>query len=279
MLYRAMQVDGQVRSYMDAVMPLLVESVVLGVLVNLVSGYIGDRLAMDGTTLFIILFLLLATLLVYALYRSQLRGGDLAPSRPTEFGSLLSLVFYAQLSLFDCAEVSGFNRWVLLGAGAIPFFLGLGISNVLDAKWHKYQQWKKEQEKEREQAERKPEPPVAASAGRFEREERTSTTRISVRSMLDALADVERQPGIIIVIIEAILSVQRSVTQMEIFEACRRLSKQLPSVGLIELIRDLMGSFVNVRQGTRKVLLKTEERDEWRIVEESSGWPKDDSWM
>jgi hypothetical protein len=268
-----MRAGNQFRQYTDTLVPLLVESVVLGVLVNLVSDYIGSWLAIDGTTVFIILFLLLAVMVLYTLYRGQYRDGGMDYQKPTEFGSLLSLVFFAQLLFFDCATLADFNKWLLIGAGSIPYLLGTGMSGVLDAKWHEYMHWKKsmedsEKEKERERLknEQANKPPVTVSAP--ETSTREQFPRINMHSVLDGLADCERQPGILVVIIESILSVKNSVTQLEIFEVCRRLSRMLPTISILELIRDLMASFVNIRQTNRKVRLLTDDRDNWEIVEE-----------
>jgi hypothetical protein len=253
---------GQFSQYTDTIIPLIIESVVLGALVNLVSDYIGSRIAMDGVTVFILLFLLLAFLLLYALFQGQVRDRDFTLQKPTEFGSLLSLVFFIQLLFFDCTKVSEFSKWFLVGAGVVPFFLGTGLTGILETKWRKF---KDDLSKKSPTPNLKAEPPAGVSTG--SEDEDGQTTRISIHSVLDGVADIERQPGILIVIIESILSVKKMVTQLEIFEVCRILSKELPSAKFIELIRDFMAKFVNIRQSTRKVSLHTENASDWKIIE------------
>jgi hypothetical protein len=98
-------------------------------------------------------------------------------------------------------------------------------------------------------------------------EERDHTFRVSTRTALQRDMDVEQQPGILFIIIESILAVKKTASQWEIFEACKMVSKQLPSTGLFELIRDLMATFVNIRQKGRGVQLITEDPKDWKIIE------------
>jgi hypothetical protein len=297
-------------NYTDTLFPLLVESVIIGVLVNLVSDFVASRLQMDVFTVSLLLFVLLAVIVLYALLQRQWNGRDpLAPQKPSELGSILSLVFFARLLFLDCLDLAEFNRWLLIGIGAVPFFTGLGMTSVLDAKYHferklgRNTQRPLEQElaaaqrarqdaedaanRARQEAEsarralqeveaaRRAESPSAKNAREYDEWER----RINMRSVIQGDLDVERQPGVLLVIIESILSVKDTVTQMEIFEVCRSLSRKMPVANLLELIRDLMASFVNIRQSVRSVNLSTEDPKNWRIMENISYWKKNNQGM
>ena len=276
-------------NYVNALIPLLVESVLIGVLVNLASDYLANKIQVDETTIFIILFLLVAVIALYALYQKRLNDPDGQPS-PTDFGGMLSLVFLSQLFLLDCADLSQFNRWLLIGAGTLPFLAGASMKAVLNDKYqgwlHKIMEEQKHRDEKRklEEQAREAEWTAKLEAERRARreaeikaeklygrdasdEERNRTFRVSARAALQRDMDVEQQPGVLFIIIESILAVKKTVSQWEIFEACKAVSKQLPSMGLFELIRDLMATFVNIRQKGRKVQLITENPEDWKIIE------------
>jgi hypothetical protein len=283
------------RNYTDTFVPLLVESVLIGILVNLVSDYVAswlqakDWLQMDGTSVSLLLFLLLAVIALYAFFQRRIGNPEYPdPQRPTEFGSMLSLVFFAQLLFLDCSKLAEFNRWLLIGAGSAPFLVGTGMTGYLHSKYHEYQdrKYKSEEKKRAEwaveaerQAQRmagmqssKPSVPTAAENPYDDDLKRAS--RINMRAAIQGDLDVERQPGVLLIIIESILSVKKTVTQMEIFEVCKSLAKKIPVDNLLELIRDLMGSFVNLRQNIRGVNLNTEDKTNWQITENISYWKK-----
>lgn len=279
-------------NYVNALIPLLVESILIGVLVNLASDYLANKIQVDDTTIFIILFLLIAVIALYALYQKRLNDPDGQPS-PTDFGGMLSLVFLSQLFLLDCADLSEFNRWLLIGTGAFPFLAGASMKAVLNDKYqgwlHKIMEEQKHRDEKRKleeqiretewtakleterRARREAEIKAEKLYGRNTAdEERDHEFRVSTRAALQRGMDVEQQPGILFIIIESILAVKKTVSQWEIFEACKMVSKQLPSTGLFELIRDLMATFVNIRQKERRIQLVTENPEDWKIMEAKS---------
>ncbi len=283
------------RNYLDTLVPLFAESVVIGVLVNLVSTYaeawlVKNQMPLNGATLALLLFLLLAVLALYALFQVRARTiENYQPQKPTELGSMLSLVFFAQLLLLDCSQLLEFNRWALLGVGVTPFLIGTGMSGYLDDKYHEWkrkyvQQVQEEKAREEERRaheeasvttpEKGSEPPVNENPAA---EKANRTPRFNMRAVLENDMDVEQQPGILFIIIESILSVKQTVTQLEIFEVCRALTRKLPPSTIFDLIRDLMESFVNIRGGNRKVQLNAEDPRNWKIIESNPYWKKNDA--
>jgi len=287
------------RSYTSTLIPLLVESVLIGLLVNLVSDYVAawldakNWLHMDGTSVSILLFLLLSVIFLYAFFQKQANNFESPdPQRPSEFGGMLSLAFFIQLLLLDCSNLAEFNRWLLIGAGTAPFLLGAGMTGYLHSKFHDYLYWKEkrrveqalEMEKQaRQDAEKRAQrltevqyskSSTPSESDIFYDDEVRRVTRINMRAVIQGDMDVERQPGILLIIIESILSVKKAVTQMEILEVCRTLSRKMPLPNLLELVRDLMGSFVNLRQSIRDVNLVTEDSRNWKITENTAYWKK-----
>ncbi len=269
-------------SYLETLIPLIVESVIVGVLVNLVSDYVASRMQMDVFTVSLLLFLLSAVIVLYVLFQRQLSGRDtVAPQKISELGSMLSLMFFTRLLFLNCSELAGFDKWLLIGVGAVPILSGLSLTSFLDARYrelrHEKEQQKKlgnaieavQQARQEAEAAKRADVPNSLSLRDDEWER-----RINIRSVIQGDLDVERQPGVLLIIIEAILSAKKTVTQMEIFEACKSLTRKMPAVNLLELIRDLMGSFVNLRQSVRGVNLNTEDPTDWQITESIPYWKK-----
>jgi hypothetical protein len=276
--------------YLETLIPLVVESAIVGVLVNLISDYVASRLQMDVFSVSLLLFLLLAIIAVYALFQSQWSRSDpVPPQKPSELGTMLSLMFFTRLLFLNCSELAGLDKWLLIGIGAAPYLSGLTMTSFLNGKYHKYEKELQEKltnaydavHRARQEAEiaqralkevtaaKRTESPLLQSPSNDE-----SERRIHIRSVLQGNLDVKQQPGVLLIIMEAILSAKKTVTQMEIFEACRSLTRNMPVANLLELIRDLMGSFVNLRQIVRGVNLITEDPTNWRITESNPYWKK-----
>lgn len=297
--------NAESRSYTNTLISLIVESVIIGILVNLLSDYIASYLQMDVFTVSLLLFVLLAVGAVYVLFQMQWkRPGDMAPQKPAELGSMLSLVFFARHLFLDCATGAEFDRWFLIGLGSVPLLAGLGMTSFLDAK-HRFtgkmdeellmqklviaQQAKQAAEEsatrtrhelegtrralQEVQASKPAQPPTTVRDAR-DADEEEQRRRLDMRSVIQGNLDVERQLGVLLVIIESILSVKKTVSQMEIFEVCRALTRNLPVANLFALIREFMGSFVSLRQSIRGVNLNTEDRANWTINESTPYWKK-----
>lgn len=280
-------------NYINALIPLLVEGVLISGLVNLASDYLATKIQVDDTTIFIVLFLLIALIALYAQYQKQLNAPDDPASQqpsPTDLGGVLSVAFFSRFFLLDCADLAAFNRWYLIGLGSFPFLAGASMKAVLNDKYqawlHQIMEGQKHREEKRKLEDQAREAEWTArleaeKRARHEAEiraeklssggpsdgERDHAFRVSVRTALQRDLDVEQQPGVLFIVIESILAVKKTVSQWEIFEACKMVSKELPSTGLFELIRDLMAAFVNIRQKGRRVQLITEDPKDWKIIE------------
>lgn len=261
-------------TYTDSITPLLAEAIILAVLVNLASKYIGGWLRVDGGVLSVTLFSLLAMTALSVLYRRQRRNLSIEDrQKPAEFGSVLSLVFFAQFLFWDAARMAEFNKWILLGVGALPFLAGVGFTEMLD---QVLRQKRRTEELMRhfDQAQRAAAQANHADAFEAPRGENARSeaeliqrARISLRAVIQGKLDLERQPAIFFIIIESILSAQKSVSQMEIFAVCRVLSKEPLSSNFSGLIYESMAKFVTLHQDARNVMLLTDGGSGWTIVE------------
>lgn len=268
-------------TYTDSITPLLAEAIILAVLVNLASKYIGGWLRVNGGVLSVTLFSLLAMVALSVLYRRQRRNLSIEDrQKPAEFGSVLSLVFFAQFLFWDAARMAEFNKWILIGVGALPFLAGVGFTEMLD---QVLRQKRRTQELMRhfDQAQRAVAQANHADAFEAPRGENARSeaeliqrARISLRAVIQGKLDLERQPAIFFIIIESILSAQKSVSQMEIFAVCHVLSKEPLSSNLSGLIYESMAKFVTLHQDARNVMLLTDGGSGWTIVETPA--PADD---
>lgn len=270
-------------TYTDSITPLLAEAIILAVLVNLASKYIGGWLRVDGGVLSVTLFSLLAMAALSVLYRRQRRNLSIEDrQKPAEFGSILSLVFFAQFLFWDAARMADFNKWILIGVGALPFLAGVGFTEMLDKVIRQKRRTEEllrhfnHAQRERTAAQANHTDAFEAPRGENARSEAelVQRVRISLRAVIQGKLDLERQPAIFFIIIESILSAQKSVSQMEIFTVCRVLSKEPLSSNFSGLIYESMAKFVSLHQDARNVMLLTDGRSGWTIVETPA--PADD---
>jgi hypothetical protein len=217
---------GQLQFPISKFNMLLLESVFLSFVVDWLSNALGAIIPVNPFTIFVFLFLVVALLSLIVWYRWN---GDTPPAgspRSSHFGSLLSLSFLLQITLMNCST-NGTSPIVTASFGAIPLVAGMGITGVLEKK---------------------------------------ETARLSTHSVLQGTVDMERQPALVLAIMDALSKTRKSVSQSDIEAVCHSLSRRRSaSKQLSKMIPGLMAMFINERGKSDKLLLNKKDGKNWSI--------------
>ena len=261
MLHLLSRNDDFSNNYSDILMPMLVETVIIGVLINILSGFIAEVIPNTPTVVFIVIFLLVSFIFLFILWKRQIRKGDVSFMRPAEYGGFFSISFFIQLVFFDCARLGSLNNWVLVGAGIFPAFLGSAFSSQLEKKWKKYQKIYKNTDGFSSASDNEHQADAPNTSAK-------NSNRISIREALKGIENIENHPGIIIIIAQTILSLKKSATQSEIFAACSRITRRFYlSRSFLKEIRKVMALYVEENQLREQFTLHTEDPQEWYILD------------